>query len=73
MSSQHINKTELNYYYYYYYYHNHHHYLLYAGYLYTYSREKPCPQGIQRFSHSVITIYGAYIASSCVGTIVLLR
>jgi hypothetical protein len=31
------------YYYYYYYYHHHHHCLLYAGYPYTYSRDKPCP------------------------------
>ena len=37
-----------HYYYYYYYYHNHHnhnhhHRLLYAGYLHTHSRDKPCP------------------------------
>ena len=32
------------YYNYYYYYHHHHHqYLLYAGYLYIYSCDKPCP------------------------------
>ena len=31
------------YYYYYYYYHHHHHHLLYAGYLYLYSRDKLCP------------------------------
>ena len=43
--------TLVYYYYYYYYYyrhhhhhhHHHHHYLLYAGYLYIYSRENPCP------------------------------
>ena len=67
------------YYYYYYYYHHHHHhhhhhhYFLHAGYLYIYSWDKPCPLGIQCFSYSVIIIYGAYIASSCVGSIVLLR
>ena len=37
----------LPYYYYYYYHHHnhhhHHHYLLYAGYLYMYSWDKPCP------------------------------
>jgi len=31
------------YYYYYYHHHHHHHHLLYAGYLYTYSWDKPCP------------------------------
>ena len=41
--------TKAFYYYYYYYYHyyhhhhHHHHHLLYAGYPYTQSRNKPCP------------------------------
>jgi hypothetical protein len=61
------------YYYYYYYYHHHHLYLLYAGYLYTYSRDKPCPYGIHCCSYSVVTVYGAYTSSSCVGSVVLLH
>jgi len=31
------------YYYCYYYHHHHHHHLLYEGYLYIYSWDKPCP------------------------------
>jgi len=65
------------YYYYYYYYHHHHHhqprYLLYAGYLHLYSWDKPCPYGTLCCNYSDVTIRGAYIASSCVDSVVSLR
>ena len=38
-----LDSVREDYYYYYYYHHHHHHCLLYAGYPYTYSRDKPCP------------------------------
>ena len=56
-----------------YYYYHHHHCLLYAGYPYTYSRDKPCPQAIHCCNYSVFVVYGASISSSCVGSFVLLR
>ena len=59
--------------YYYYCYHHHHRCLLYAGYPYTYSRDKPFPQGIHCCSYSVFVVYGASISSSCVGSFVLLH
>ena len=58
---------------YYHHHHHHHHHLLYAGYFYLYSRDKLCPWGIQCCSYSVVTIRGAYIVSSSVESIVLLR
>ena len=50
-----------------------HHCLLYAGYPYTYSRDKPCPYGIHCCSYSVFVVYGASISSSCFGSFVLSR
>jgi len=42
--------------------------------IYTYIPEtNHVPREYKCFSYSVITIYGAYTASYCVGTIVLLR
>ena len=67
---QQINDKEMNKIYYYYYYYHHHH-LLYAGYLYLYSRDKLCPYGIQCCSYSVVTIHGAYIVSFSVDYIVI--
>ena len=52
---------------------HHHHHLLCARYLYLYSRDKLCPQGIQCCNCSVVTIHGAYIISSSVESIVLLH
>ena len=43
------------------------HCLLYAGQPYTYSRDKPCPQGIHCCSYSVFVVYGASMSRSCVG------
>ena len=61
------------YYYYYYYYHHYPRYLLYAGYLHLYSWDKPFPWGTLYCNYSDVTIHGAYIASSCVNSIVSLR
>jgi hypothetical protein len=44
--------------------------------IYTYIPETnhvPREYHVQCFSYSVVTIYGAYIASSCFGSVVLLR
>ena len=77
------NNNNNNYYYYYYrrrrrhYHHHHHHhhprYLLYAGYLHLNSWDKPCPWGKLCCNYSDVTIHGAYIATSCVDSIVSLR
>jgi len=47
--------------------------LLYAGYLYLYSRDKLFPWRIQCCSYSVVTIHGAYIISFSAESIVLLH
>jgi len=62
-----------NAYYYYYYYYHHHDHLIYARYLYLYSRDKLYPNGIQCCSYSVVTIHGAYIFSFSVQSIVFLH
>ena len=65
------NNNDSNYYYYYHYYPR---YLLYAGYLHLYSWDKPRPWGKSCCSYSGVTVvHGAYIASSCVDSIVSLR
>jgi len=61
-----FSRTLAGVYLYYYYYH---HYLLYSGYWYIYSWDKPCSWGIQCFSYSGITISGACNTTFCYFTL----